>query len=200
MTFFKKLSHMSLSGLGNMLLTTTAIGVAGTGVILMGMYIIKYAKETPEMVTLQCAVGVSRPDCPTYQEALKDAQAALDAAQAERQRLADEVSAIKDMLEALDRVEHGVDSVTLFSMKALRGTSHRLNIGTVCSSLTRPSSDPTYYCYIELGKINGIQRQLNIRDATGDVPVSQTQLLESGVSSDTLQHAREQCKPYLIGG
>lgn len=79
--FMNKISRLSLAMIGNSILVTTAVGLVVCAVSLTALYLIKYVNnDTPEMIKLQCAIGIDRPDCIDHQKEINDLEA-------ERERL-----------------------------------------------------------------------------------------------------------------
>ncbi len=193
-------TRMGLSGFSNMLLAALASSVAVTSIILLSLYVVSYAKESDAMKALQCASGlVSRPDCP-------DQQAAMDALQQELDALAAQKEQMEAKLGTLKRISDTVDSVTLFKMVDIDGTGMKLIVGSTYSDLLNPTTKPAYHCYISLrgnsshGNNTGIERNLYIRSAVGDVDITKDMLRDADITEFTVHFARAHCKPYLIGG
>lgn len=194
MKLFNSLSRTGLSGFGNILLTGTAIAVATTGIALTGLYILKYTQETPEIIQLQCAVGVARADCPRY-------GAEMDALKTKLSDLSEKTAQAEGKLHNLRMVETAIDEVTMFASHDDPFSNYEVTVGTQYTRLVEPELSPAYFCYISLGHGQaGEQRNLHFRNADGKVIELDVQTLsEAGISAQTMEFARSVCKPIIIG-
>jgi hypothetical protein len=191
--FFRTVSRISMATLGNALLGGVAAAIALCGIALAALYLIKYVDDdTPEMIRLQCAVGISRPDCVDYQKELDDLAA-------QRAALAKELAALKAKLANLKRIEENVDSVTLFDTTDIPNSSLSVTVGTRYSKLLEPELRPTYFCYIDLPDVDGVDQNLYIRSISSNIDIGEHALRLAGVSQSDLSFARSVCKPFLIG-
>lgn len=187
------LSHTGLSGFGNMLLTGAAVGVAFTVIGMTALYVVKYAKETPELRTLECMIGVERSDCPRY-------GAEMDALKGKLSDLAEKTATAESKLANLRAVETAVDEVTLFTSHDDPYSAYNVMVGTVYSRLVEPDSAPEYFCYIGLSRGTANEdRNLHLYTRSGPVELDGETLRKAGVSTETLAFARSVCKPFLIG-
>ncbi len=193
--FFNKLANMTIATLGNTLLITSGIAMTMCAVGLTAFYLVKYIdRSSPDMIDFQCSVlGIEREECPEHQDNLNALQQELDRLQAQKAQM-------EEKLGTLRRISESVDSVTLFKMVDIDGTGMKVVIGTVYKDLLQPNPTPTYFCYIDLTGVQGIARNLYVRNNLGDVDITDDMLSNANITKFTEHFARAHCKPYLIVG
>lgn len=187
------LNALKRSGSSALLLSINA-AVAATAIGLVALTVIQHYKETPEIKTLACGVGLPRTDCPDYANKFHRLESEIDA-------LRDEKSGIENRLAALRAIETTVDTVTLFETKTDPSSGSEITVGTVYKNLTAVAPQPEhYFCYIKLANgPAGESRNLHFQTASGSVAVSPLSLKEAGVDAGALNFGRSVCKPLLIG-
>ena len=173
-------------------LIATSVGLGGIG--LTTLYLAKYVDETPELVKLQCMMGVDRGDCPDQKAQITDLEAKL-------RQLSTKTAQAEKKLANLRTIEETIDTVTLFANHKDPSSPLGVTVGTVYTRLTEPDPTPSYFCYISLLSTDtNVLRQLTFRTSSGPVTISSEKLAKAGVSPQTMNYARSVCKPTLIGG
>ena len=193
-SLFESVSRLSFSFVGNALLTGIGLAVAACGIGLTALYLIEHVDETPAMKTLQCWVGVPRPDCPRHGEKMERLRAELESIINQRDQ-------IEGQLAGLRAIETGVNEITLFEHHTDPNSGLKVTVGTVYRQFVNDQPSPeAYFCYVNLrdGKA-GESRNLYIQTRSGAVSVPASTLREVGVDTQTLEFGRTICKPYLIG-
>ncbi|MCK4945707.1 MAG: hypothetical protein KAS59_05550 [Alphaproteobacteria bacterium] len=199
--FFNTLSRVSMAMLGNTLLASVAVSIALCGLGLASLYLFKYVdNDSPEMIQLQCVVGIERTECVNYQKKLDDLRVQREALAKRLAALKQEMSKANKQLNGLRALEDAVDKVTLFNNQKIQGTNFEVTIGTVYNKLIGINQAPEYYCYINLIEVGDINRNLYIRNNNGNIQLSAHTLSKVGVTKQALSYARSVCKPYLIEG
>lgn len=193
--FLSSITRIGLSGLGSVLLVTSIMAIATIGLGMAGLYVFKYAQVTTEMRQFQCYVlGTQHPDCADYQKELDDLAT-------ERAALAKELAGLQRKIANLKKLEEAVDTITLFQTHKIGTSDYSLTVGNKYHAITNGDDGfDSYFCYIDLGSDDGVDRQLNIRHTSGDVDVDADTLRRAGLSTLALEYARAKCKPLMIGG
>lgn len=195
-----KTIRTAFSGFGNALLATTATGIAILCIGLAALYLLKHLEETPEMIKLQCLLGITHIECPTYRQDMDKLEAQKLSLEEQLEKLVKQSQKAESKLQNLRRVESSVDEVTLFATYDDPNSKLSVTVGTVYSKLVEPDTHPEYFCYITLGMGNaGEQRNLHFYSRNGSTSLSDREIYKAGVSKDTLGYARSVCKPTLIG-
>jgi len=186
------------NGVSSLLQNTALIAVnaavAATVTGLSAMTLIAHFEDTPELRTLQCALGFERADCPEAQaekKRLKDNLAAMT-----RQR-----DAIAGQIAGLRAVQNAVDEITLFVTHDDPHSDLEITVGTVYAEFVNAKPEPeSHFCYIVLKNgAAGESRNLHFHSSTGRRSISGAALRDAGVSRKTLNYGRKVCKPLLIG-
>jgi len=160
---------------------------------LTALYLVDHVDETPGVKSLQCMIGISRPDCPRYGEQMKELQSKLD-------DLVKKSNAAEGKLTNLKDIENSVDEVTLFETHDDPNSTYTVTVGTVYSKLVEPDISPEYFCYIGLDRGNANEdRNLHFHNRSGSIKLNADTLRKTGVSSSTLKFAASVCKPFVIG-
>ncbi|MEM0951787.1 MAG: hypothetical protein AAGI66_06555 [Cyanobacteria bacterium P01_H01_bin.74] len=158
------------------------------------LYLAKYVDETPELVKLQCMMGVDRGDCPDQKAQINDLEAKLS-------QLSNKTAQAEKKLTNLRAIENSIDTVTLFAKHTDPSSQLGITVGTIYKKLTEPDPEPSHFCYISLFSTDtNVLRHLTFHDTTGPVSFTPKRLAQAGLSQKTLNYARSVCKPYLIGG
>lgn len=189
--------------MASILLTTSAMTITAGCVGVLGMYIIKNAEETPEMIQLQCAIGIEREECPSHQDALNALQHDLDALAAQRAAFEAELAALNKKLAGLYEIQKlAKGGITAFNNVAIPSSRFSMTIGTKYSNLidNPHSKDVQWFCYISLdnGTLNE-DRNLNIRSSLGNVSHDAKKLQAEGITQRMLDDAMALCKPTIAG-
>lgn len=187
-------SRSLMSMLANMLLFSIAGIIAVSALALTALYLADYLEETPAVKSLQCLIGVSRPDCPRYAEEMANLKANLEAMIREHKKL-------NTQLTGLRAVETAVDEITLFESHTDPSSGLIITVGTVYTEFVKPRPAPeAYFCYIDLPDGSaGENRSLHIQSHKGEIDLSDATLQQANVSEVTLRYARSVCKAFNIG-
>ena len=204
MTFLKRISHVFLGTLSKTILVFIALAMILCGLGLTALYLVRYVELTPEIRTLKCMIGFVHEDCPQYKTEMTALQDELKALQDQKSATEQKLAQLKEAgkkLANLKRIEDAVDTVTLFKEHYDPVNNFRVTVGTAYSKLTETDVKPEYFfCYISLEDTQGVDRNLYVRNSSGDISISAQTLRQAGLSQDTLDYARSVCNPYLIGG
>lgn len=189
-----KASRSLFSALADLLLIGIASVIAGAALTLTALYLIDHMEETPATKSLQCFIGISRPDCPRYAEEITELQAEL-------KTMIDEREALEDQLTGLRAVETAVDEITLFESHTDPVSGLEVTVGTVYTEFVKAQPSPeAYFCYLNLplGPA-GESRNLHFKGRGGEITVSSKVLKKANITARTLNYARSACKPFVIG-
>lgn len=194
MTIIEKIGRSVGHTINDWIMRLVLLGLMIAGGYLVINSLFDAYDEPPLIRTLQCSIGIERPDCPDYERALRDAQAAEAAASARAEELRAE-------LDALARLQEISDTFTLFRTFDHEPSGKSVTVSTQYTQLVPPDASPSYSCYIGLDRgPAGEDRNWWFKYQLGAIRDRASERRTAGISDSLWEFAVSVCQPALIGG